>query len=96
MLRIRINLNADLAVLQIRIRDAVPFGLLDLGSGIGFFRIRDPKDLFRIPDPGVQKAPDPGSRIRNTVMYDAVLILYNFLGSLVPKINRPRNTLPLH
>jgi hypothetical protein len=35
-----------------------------LGSGI-----RDPgsgKNLFRIPDPGVKKAPDPGSRIRNT------------------------------
>jgi hypothetical protein len=32
------------------------------GSGI-----RDPgsgKNLFRIPDPGVKKAPDPGSRIR--------------------------------
>jgi hypothetical protein len=34
--------------------------------------IRDPgsgKNLFRIPDPGVKKAPDPGSRtrIRNTV-----------------------------
>ncbi len=30
-------------------------------------RIRDPgsgKNLFRIPDPGVKKAPDPGSRIR--------------------------------
>ena len=29
--------------------------------------IRDPgsgKNLFRIPDPGVKKAPDPGSRIR--------------------------------
>ncbi len=35
---------------------------MDLGSGI-----RDPgsgKNLFRIPDPGVKKAPDPGSRIR--------------------------------
>jgi hypothetical protein len=34
----------------------------DSGSGI-----RDPgsgKNLFRIPDPGVKKAPDPGSRIR--------------------------------
>jgi hypothetical protein len=31
--------------------------------------IRDPgsgKNPFRIPDPGVKKAPDPGSRIRNT------------------------------
>jgi len=37
-----------------------------VGSGI-----RDPdpgsgKNPFRIPDPGVQKAPDHGSRIRNT------------------------------
>jgi hypothetical protein len=35
-----------------------------LGSGI-----RDPgsgKNRFRIPDPGVKKAQDPGSRIRNT------------------------------
>jgi hypothetical protein len=32
-----------------------------MGSGSG---IRDPgsgKNLFRIPDPGVKKAPDPGS-----------------------------------
>jgi len=29
------------------------FGIRDLGSG---------KNLFRIPDPGVKKAPDPGSR----------------------------------
>jgi hypothetical protein len=47
-----------------------------LGSGI-----RDPgsgKNLFRIPDPGVKKAPDPGSRIRirNTVFeeVDGLLI----------------------
>ncbi len=34
--------------------------------GLGSW-IRDPeKNLFRIPDPGVKKAPDPGSRIRNT------------------------------
>ncbi len=34
-------------------------GIRDPGSGI-----RDPgsgKNLFRIPDPGVEKAPDPGS-----------------------------------
>jgi hypothetical protein len=34
----------------------------DPGSGI-----RDPgpgKNLYRIPDPGFKKAPDPGSRIR--------------------------------
>jgi hypothetical protein len=38
-----------------------------LGSGI-----RDPgsgKKPFRILDPGVKKAPDPGSRIRNTEYY---------------------------
>jgi hypothetical protein len=31
------------------------FGIRDPGSG---------KNLFLIPDPGVKKAPDPGSRIR--------------------------------
>jgi hypothetical protein len=39
---------------------------MDLGSGIRDPRygIRDPgsgKNLFRIPDPGVKKAPDPGN-----------------------------------
>jgi hypothetical protein len=36
--------------------------------------IRNPgfgKNLFRIPDPGVKKAPDPGSRIRNSGSYDS-------------------------
>ncbi len=40
------------------------------------FGIRDPeKNLFRIPDPGVKKAPDPGSRIRirNTGQYLKIL-----------------------
>jgi hypothetical protein len=31
-----------LAVLRILIRDPVPFGPLDQGSGIGFFQIPDP------------------------------------------------------
>jgi hypothetical protein len=46
---------------------------MDLGSGIRDPRseIRDPEKTysgFRIPDPGVKKARDPGSliRIRNT------------------------------
>ncbi len=42
---------------------------LSLSSQKYGFGIRDPvsgKTLFRIPDPGVKKAPDPGSRIRNT------------------------------
>jgi len=46
---------------------------MHLGSGI-----RDPgsgKNLFRIPDPGVKKAPDPGSRIRNTGHRNKKLIL---------------------
>jgi hypothetical protein len=34
------------AVLRIRIRDPVPFWPLDPGSGIGFFRIPDPKPIF--------------------------------------------------
>jgi hypothetical protein len=35
-----------LAVLRIRIRDPVPFRPLDPGSGIGLFRIPDPKLIF--------------------------------------------------
>jgi hypothetical protein len=38
------------------------FGIRDPGS-----EIRDPEKTYsgiRIPDPGVKKAPDPGSRIR--------------------------------
>jgi hypothetical protein len=38
----------NIAVLRIRIRDPVPFCTLDPGSGIGFFRIRDPGS--RIPN----------------------------------------------
>ncbi len=35
---------------------------LSLSSQKYRFGIRDPeKNLFRIPDPGVKKAPDPGS-----------------------------------
>jgi hypothetical protein len=35
---------------------------LSLSSQKYGFGIRDPeKNLFRIPDPGVKKAPDPGS-----------------------------------
>ncbi len=40
------------------------FGIWDLRSGIWKKPIPDPgsgKNLFRIPDPGVKKAPDPGS-----------------------------------
>jgi hypothetical protein len=40
--------------------------------------IRDPgsgKNLFRIPDPRVRKAPDPGSRIRDPGSGSATLIL---------------------
>jgi hypothetical protein len=38
---------------------------LSISSQKNGFGIRDPeKNLFRIPDPGVKKAPDPGSRIR--------------------------------
>ena len=45
---------------------------MGLGSGI-----RDPgsgKNLFRIPDPGVKKAPDPGSG-------SATLLQINLMGS---------------
>ncbi len=35
------------------------------------------KNLFRIPDPGVKKAPDPGSRIRirNTCNSEALILI---------------------
>jgi hypothetical protein len=36
-------------------------GIWDLGSG---------KNLFRIPDPEVKKAPDPGSRTTTLSLYD--------------------------
>ncbi len=44
--------------------------------------VRDPgsgKNLFRIPDPGVKKAPDPGSRIRirNTACNDGFYLIYD-------------------
>ncbi len=45
--------------------DRNPTALKNMGLGSGI-RVRDPgsgKNLFRTPDPGVKKAPDPGSRI---------------------------------
>jgi hypothetical protein len=49
-MQIRIILNTNyslcghfLTVLRIRIRDPMPFGPMDPGSEIGFFRISDPK-----------------------------------------------------
>jgi hypothetical protein len=37
---------------------------MGLGSGI-----RDPENLFRIPDPGVKKAQDPGQRYGSGSFY---------------------------
>ncbi len=45
-LRMRIWEPAFFAVLRIRIRDPMSFWPLDPGSGIGFFRIPDPKPIF--------------------------------------------------
>ncbi len=57
------------------------FGIRDLGSGI-----RDPwsvKNPFRIPDPGVKKAPNPGSRIPDLGSGSATLLgamkMFDFL-----------------
>jgi hypothetical protein len=52
---------------------------MGLGSGI-----RNPgsgENLFRIPDPGVKKAPDPGSRIwiRNTANMQLIIFIYLFI-----------------
>jgi hypothetical protein len=46
----------------ISVADPGSGAFLTPGSGIGFSRIPNPYFLFRIPDPGVQKAPDPGSQ----------------------------------
>jgi hypothetical protein len=45
------------------------FGIQDPGSG---------KNLFQIPDPGVKKAPDPGSRSA-TLVNLMQQVLTNFL-----------------
>ncbi len=49
-----------------------------LGSGI-----RDPgsgKNLFRIPDPGVKKAPDPGSGSATLGTGTGILFLFNLFS----------------
>ena len=62
-----------------------------LGSGI-----RDPgsgKNLFRIPDPGVKKAPDPGSGSATLVVPRRLFILpYNELAiAQGPKISQKKH-----
>ncbi len=55
VLWIRILIRSDPKILQSNVPDPKPFlssSVADSGSG---------KNLFRIPDPGVKKAPDPGS-----------------------------------
>jgi hypothetical protein len=56
----------------------------DLGSG---------NNLFRIPDPGVKNAPDPGSRIRNTAFKEPrnwfQWIDSTSLGSLAGRYDNP-------
>jgi hypothetical protein len=47
----------------------------DTGSG---------KNLFRIPDPGVKKAPDPGSGSATLELTLSFLSIFLFLCSLVP------------
>jgi len=51
------------AELRIRIRDPVPLRPLDLGSGIGFFRILDPGSQIRIPGSRISY---PGSKISDS------------------------------
>ncbi len=61
-----------------------------LGSGI-----RDPgsgKNLFRIPDPGVKMAQDPGSPIPDPDPQHCFLTFFRFLGWVLPpwiRIHRP-------
>jgi hypothetical protein len=57
-------------------------------------RIREQKNLFRIPDPGVKKAPDPGSGsatlvtlINNIALYGGNSIIQTILktnGTTIP------------
>ncbi len=51
------------------------------------FGIRDPrsgirKNLFRIPDPGVKKAPDPGSGSATLIFLDKILKFKSFSVSV--------------
>jgi hypothetical protein len=56
------------------------------------FEIRDPeKNLFRIPEPGVKKAPDLGSRIRNTALH-----LKTIFSFLLAKTLYQRGTASIH
>jgi hypothetical protein len=64
---------------------------MGLGSGS---EIRDPeseKNPFRIPipDPGVKKAPDPGSRIRNTGRNHSTYLLAHWVEEPTASIRRP-------
>jgi hypothetical protein len=62
---------------------------MDLGSGI-----RDPgsgKNLFRIPDPGVKKAPDPGS---GSATLDSVYVM--LVSREIVYLNNTVNSLFLH
>ncbi len=57
----------------------------DLGSG---------KNLFRIPDQGVKKAPDPGSRIRNTAFYPKNVIKLSKIRPWDPGSEIRKKTIP--
>jgi hypothetical protein len=53
-----------------------------LGSQKYGFGIRDPgsrKNLFRIPDPGVKKAPDPGSATLHAFLFTQRLPVLQFM-----------------
>jgi hypothetical protein len=53
------------------------------------FEIRDPgsgKNIFRIPDPGVKKAPDPGSGSATLPLSDVNAELFHIDGSVVTNL----------
>jgi hypothetical protein len=61
-----------------------------LGSGIG-------KNLFRIPDPGVKKAPDPGcgsATLAKFLRYIFISLLISILKSGLALKNPPKKTHP--
>jgi hypothetical protein len=61
-----------------------------MGLGSAIRDTRSGKNLFRIPDPGVKKAPDPGSATLPTMMKKYALtahitdFLADMMVSLIP------------
>jgi hypothetical protein len=72
-----------LSVLRIRIRDPVPFWPLDPGSGLGFFRIPDPRS--RIPNPYFWELGDNflGKKFYNSLKIGPNFFLQHFRAKII-------------